>query len=309
MGTRGSGNEPDDNHTYNFVYLSGDTFRFYLEAVKYYESLLNADIEAIESDPDLERILPSRLRDTFEIGNEVKRISWTCEWMGKVVAEFGEEAYDYDQSISHGQVRLLKSVSGLYLQHLRNRRDVMAPRHTVSRHALQAVDQRLSKLTETTALGIFSDATPMPLLIDAVPEETTSVEHQAQDAVAGGDVTRIRPVVTDTIEIRDPMLRKRCLDLFEAFRQDGEHERLDTVLTEATRILEDRLRSVSGAQADCIGLNLSAYAFSGERPRLLINDSDAEQQAAHSLFRGVIGLIRNNVHHRLVNDLDPDRVL
>lgn len=122
---------------------------------------------------------------------------------------------------------------------------------------------------------------------------------------------RPQPVVLESIEIRDPELRKRCLDLFTKFRTEGAHDRLDTVVTEATRVLEDRLRSLSSAPATCTGVELAAHAF-GSSPRLIVSDVEPEQQGCPpplSLFRGVFGFIRNSVHHKLVDNLQPERVL
>ena len=113
----------------------------------------------------------------------------------------------------------------------------------------------------------------------------------------------------DSIEILDPELRSRCLDLFQSFKQDGQHERLDTVVTEATRIFENKLRSISGAPADCVGVDLATYAFGEKTPKLIISEVTAEQEAVHLMFRGVFGFIRNHVHHQLVENLLPERVL
>lgn len=112
-----------------------------------------------------------------------------------------------------------------------------------------------------------------------------------------------------SVEIRDPELRKRCLDLLSRFRKDGQHDRLDTVVNEATRILEDRLRSLSSAPATCVGVDLVKHAFGSLSPRLIVSNVSPEQEAAHLLFRGVFGFVRNSVHHRLVGTLDPGRVL
>jgi hypothetical protein len=112
-----------------------------------------------------------------------------------------------------------------------------------------------------------------------------------------------------SIEIHDPELRKRCLDLFTQFQRDGHHDRLDTVVNEATRILEDRLRSLSNALPTCVGVDLAKHASAPPSPYLTVSPILPEQEAAHLLFRGVFGFIRNSVHHRLVGTLQPERVL
>ncbi len=42
---------------------------------------------------------------------------------------------------------------------------------------------------------------------------------------------------------------------------------------------------------------------------LIVSDIPAEQDAAHLLFRGIFGLLRNVPHHRLLGELQPERVL
>jgi hypothetical protein len=54
---------------------------------------------------------------------------------------------------------------------------------------------------------------------------------------------------------------------------------------------------------------LASRAFGGSKPVLRVSAVEAEQQAAHLLYRGVFGFIRNNVHHKLRPDLAPERVL
>lgn len=90
---------------------------------------------------------------------------------------------------------------------------------------------------------------------------------------------------------------------------DGRHERLDTVIAEATRILETRLRTLTGAPQECVGVDLARRAFAGESPLLRVSDVTSEQEAVHLLFRGAFGFIRNPVQHKLLGKLSPDRVL
>ncbi|MEW6658065.1 MAG: TIGR02391 family protein [Thermodesulfobacteriota bacterium] len=156
--------------------------------------------------------------------------------------------------------------------------------------------------------GIFRNASPYPLVVSQLPE----IEGGEQVMVTGTPMiqsdVRPRPIIIGSIEILDKELRQRCLDLFAQFREGGQHDRLDTVVNEATRILEDRLRFLSSASATCTGVDLAKHAF-GQPPALIVSDVAAEQEAAHLLFRGVFGFIRNAVHHRLIETLQPERVL
>jgi hypothetical protein len=298
--------EPNDHFVYNWVSLNNDTIHFYLEAVKYYESLLQEDIAAIKGDKDLALLLNDRDTDNLEIFGELNRVLRVREWIEKKIEERGEQSYDYDFSMSHGMARFLKSVGILYLQHLKDRRNILASKSRISTHALKAVDQKISYFDEKTRIGIFKSTTPLPLLINELEHVETDGTREAPPSA---EVRRPRPILIDSIEILDPELRARCLDLFQAFKTDGQHKRLDTVVAEATRILENRLRSISDAPADSVGLELATFALGGKSPKLIISKIAGEQESVHLLFRGVFGFIRNPVHHHLVENLSPERVL
>lgn len=298
--------EPDDLHRYSWLSFNNDTIHFYLESIKYYESLLQDDIAAIENDRDLAFLLQERDKNNLEIHEELRRTGRARAWIEKKIEEGGPDAWDYDLSASHGSIRFLKSVGLLYLQHLRNRRNILASKPRISAHALKAVDQKISYFEEKTKLGVFNNATPVPLMVS---EPQTEEDVVLQTVSTELETRRPRPILIDSIEILDPELRSRCLDLFQLFKQDGQHDRLDTVVTEATRILENKLRSISGAPSNYVGVDLASYAFSGKTPKLTVSQMHAEQDSIHLLFRGVFGFIRNHVHHQLVKDLSPERVL
>jgi len=297
--------EPDDYHMYSYLSFNNDTLHFYLESIKFYEGLLKEDLVAIESDKDLAFLLAERDKNNLEIKKELERVGRAREWIEKKFEERGHEAWDYDLTASHGSIRFLKAVGLLYLQHLKNRRNILSAKPRISAHALKAVDQKISYFEEKTKLGVFNNATTRPLLVNMEEVEDVAIQPNTTEL----EIKRPRPVLIDSIEILDPELRSRCLDLFFSFKQDGQHERLDTVVTEATRILEDKLRTISGAPSTCVGVDLATYAFSGKTPQLIVSEVQAEQESAHLLFRGIFGFIRNHVHHHLVDNLSPDRVL
>ena len=301
--------EPSDHHVYSWVMFDSDTFHFYYEAVKYYESLLSADLKAIEEDKDLNAILGKKIIETFPINKELSNVKRMLSWfegkLQKQVAEFD----DYDVSISHGWVRFMKSVSLLYLKQLRLRRNILSSRPKISQHALRAIDQRISGLEETVRIGVFQYAAPIALLVDEISKTPTVPAQELTITPPTITEIRPRPVVLGSIEIFDIDLRKRCLDLFAQFKEDGEHDRLDTVVSEATRILENRLRQLSGASNELTGVELAKHAFGGPSPALIVSNVPAEQESAHLLFRGVFGFIRNSIHHRLVENLQAERVL
>ena len=305
--------EPPDHHKYNWLTFDLDTFQFYLAAVKFYEELLNKDIKAIEEDPDLKLLLDANQRKTFEIGREHRTIVNLREWMEGQIRESGPNPNDYEVDITHGSIKLMKSTAFLYLGHLRQRRNVLASRPNIAKHVLEAVDQQIHNYQQKNQMGVFKLASLRQLLVDELLEtpQATIVDDMEETTLHASmhDVLRPRPIVIDSIEILNAELRGRCLDLLEKFHEDGQEERLDTVVTEATRILENRLRTLSSADATCVGVDLASYCFGGDKPRLIVSAIAAEQDAAHLLFRGVFGFIRNKVHHHLLPNLDPTRVL
>lgn len=296
-----------DRHVYSWVMFYTDTFRFYLEGVKFYERRLQADLKAFQDDDDLSVILDKATVESMPIHQELSKVRKTIDWMEQCLKKAGSEAWDLDVSLSHGMVRFLKSTSLLYLQQLKHRRNVIASRPSIARCALEAVDARLSRLEETTRLGVFADATVLDLLAPIAVD--THESEQLPESPELLTVSLPRPVVVGSIEILDGELRTRCLDLYETFKADGTPERFDTVLTEATRILENRLRAVSKLPSTTVGVDLARAAFCGATPVVRVSTIPAEQEAAHLLYRGVFGFIRNSVHHKLVGHVSAERVL
>ena len=295
--------EPSDDSAYDIT-IWGPSLGFYIAAAKFYEELLGSDLAAISADPDLNAILGAEDRERFEIYQELERVKRAREWLE---AKRSAGKNHHWLHISHGFVRFIKASGFLYLKHLQNRRNRLAAKPSISRHALEAVDSKLASLRETVTTGVFQNATPSQLSVDEMLQVDSPGHPPA--AVASADTSTPRPVVLATIEIFDPDLRFRCLDLFNSFESAGQRDRLDTVITEATRILEDKLRKLSGAPEGTIGLDLVNYAVGGESPRLKVSDLRPEQQAVGQLFRGVFGLMRNAPHHRLLGELQPGRVV
>jgi hypothetical protein len=280
--------EPTNEHIYQWITLYRDTFLFYLKALEFYASIIDRDVEALEGDAELKKLVPEEQRRSLKIYNERDRAHRMVEWAQKKV----EERPD-----SFG-----------YVNHLKLRRNKLSAKPNISRHALQTIDEQISNREECLSVGIFRNATPLVMLAEEVTSETET-GRSVMEAESIAKAERPRPVLLDSIQILDNELRKRCLDLFDKLREDGKHERLDTVVAEATRILENRLRSLCGAEPECVGVDLAKFAFGSENAPLVVSDIVAEQQAAHLLYRGVFGFIRNQMHHRLVGTLTPDRTL
>ena len=300
--------EPSDGHIQT-IELRVDTAKFYLKALSFVEELLKRDIQALDEDPDLRALLDEEQRRSFEIDKVLMRVTRTKEFLEKQLGEQSTQEWEFLIQISHGGIRMIKSSADLFLKHLRIRRDLLAARPNMSRHALRAVDQRLAELEEKLSIGVFGPASRFDLLADQVFKQEPSPGPTPTAEVPIVFRSAPRPVVVDSIEILDAELRARCLDLFSQFQEGGQPERLDTVVTEATRILEHRIRSMCGAPAECVGVELATYAFGGSDPKLKVSEVKAEQEAAHLLARGTFGFIRNPVHHKLVPNLSAERAI
>ena len=267
--------------------------------------LLEADISALKNDHELAAIVDDI--STLPIAREAARAAQIGAWLDKEIGERGAAFQAHVLAITHGYVRLTKSVCLLYIGYLRGRRDVLAQRPQASTHLLSSVDSALAALEESMESGVFKTASQVPLLVSdvclpTVPQPPAAVSPPAPMGLP-------RTILLPSIEIADAELRSRCVDLYTNFSEDGQHDRLDTVVTEATRILEDRLRRRSGAPETTVGVELATFAFSGAAPRILVSSIPAEQEAAHLMFRGLFGFVRNHVHHRLIGRLEPQRVL
>jgi hypothetical protein len=301
--------EPGDGHFYNWVWFSKETLSFFRAAVRVYEEVLEKDIATVRDDSELSMLLDQEALESYPIGREYDRAKWVRQWLDGQIEQAGDSSMVH-ATISHGTVRFLKSVEIVFLQHLRHKRDSLAASPSTSKALLNALDQQLARVEEQAGQGIFQAATPYPLVIDQLPVATTVEDITAPIATFPEAPKRTRPVVLDTIEIRDAALRRRCLDLLAQFQQDGEHDRLDTVVSEATRILEARLRTLAGADVSGFGVDLATFAFKASpTPRLRVSEIPSEQEAAHLLYRGVFGFVRNSSHHRLLGELQPERVL
>jgi hypothetical protein len=270
--------------------------------------LLEKEITEIENDSDLKELISDEDKKSLQIYREHSRSKRVEEWLNQHIEKAGPDAFDYEFSISHSTVRYIKGAAILYLNHLKNKRNILSLKPNISKYVLETIDNLISSYEEKINIGVFEDASPMPFLLDELIDN--EIEDLAEEPQAKlSKIKRPRPVVIDSIQIIDSELRERCLDLFDVFHKDGKHERLDTVIAEATRILETRLRTLSSAPHECIGVDLAKEAFAGENPALRVSDVKSEQEAVHLLFRGTFGFIRNPVQHKLLGKLSPDRVL
>lgn len=299
--------EPHDSHQYFHVMFLRETVEFFAASAKYYAGLLEAENLELASEPHLSSLLNDDARREFRLNRDLEKAKRVGEWLKQELTQSND--YDTSFSLAHGSVRYLKSVGLLYLGFLKQRRNALSKSPNVTANLLNAVDRQISKHEETLqTAGVFADASTIPLLVEqqvasaAEPEPITSNSSVI-------NARRPRPVVLSSIEILDPELRARCLDLLDTFQKSGQSDRHDTVVSEATRILEDRLRKWTKSTDAATGPDLATRAFAGTSPMFEVSSIANEQKGVHHLHLGAFGFIRNRVQHKLHPDLPAERVI
>ena len=96
-------------------------------------------------------------------------------------------------------------------------------------------------------------------------------------------------------EITDEALRKRIEPLFRLPSLP-----LDTIVREASVVLEHRLRAVVGANSSLTGVNLVEAVLNKEKGALIFSSHPAEQDGVRMLYRGAMQFIRNPPMHKLM---------
>lgn len=301
--------ENADGHQYDWVMFRTHTIQFVIRAIDFYLSLLGDEKKELADDPELAVLITDDTRREMGLESEEQRAKRIRTWLSEKIEGRGQ--FDtVDISVSHWLVRYMKSLAFLYLKNLRERRNKLASRKSVTAFTLSAVDREISSVEDLFQnAGVFKGASTLDLLA-SYPEPSMEAAPSSGQASALLDLSqRPRPVLVGSIEILDHELRARCLDLFNQFQESGQADRNDTVVAEASRILENRLRKVLGADDGKSAKQLVSDAFNAKRPRLVVSNVPSEQESAQLLFLGTFGFIRNSVQHKLLVDMPAERVL
>jgi hypothetical protein len=301
--------ELPDHHQYRLVWFPADSIKFFVSALGFFIEHAESEKVKIEQDQYLNDFLTEETRREFMVGGDLEYAKSLREFLEKSI-EITKDHFGVTISPNHKEVRFLKSVGLLYLGAIKIRRNEIASRSNIGRNTLAAIDREITKKEEfLSSAGVFSNANPLPLFV----EQQVALSAQGQtfeiEPQSFANALRPAPVVIDSIQILDAELRKRCLDLFGQFQNNGQPERNDTVVSEAMRILEDRLRTILRCDVGMTARQLSVMAFNPDKPRLRVSAIRAEQEAAQLLFQGAFGFIRNQVQHKLIDDLPAERVL
>jgi len=300
-------NEPSENHIYEMVMFRVDSLKLMLTALKFCSKQLETALGSLRQDKEWDEILDEERWNAIPSSQELGRIKRLVEWLENLVKD-KKQPYDTVYSgIAHGAVRYMKSALGVYIDHFKEKRDALARDPSVPSSVVETIDARLAELRELMNIGIFERASLIPLIagVNRPLEKPMSVKD-----IPHSKTPQTAPVsVISTIQILDKQLQDRCLDLFQNFTEQNQGHRYDTILTEATRVMEDRMRKTSGAPSDIEGVKLATFCFGPDNGKLRFSDDNGVQESVHLLARGVFGLIRNPVHHELNEKLEKERVI
>lgn len=286
--------QPSDDDNAGNVWFWAETYREFHQGLKLV-------LQHLKSFEDLARELELKASPFDE---QVQRIEMMIAW-GE--ARLGQSFDITLRQVSYGSLRYLKA--GVLLRAgelLKRRQDVLSQRQMVPSSFLQAFDARIQQLLNFAEQGVLKALRPAELFFEAsaLAAGPPSVAPQGEPHGVIADT----PYSADASVI-DPVLRERCLPILNAFDDQGLRKQFDTVIREMSVVVEDRVRSLSGCEGTLSGLELFAAAMTGTAPRIKFSDRKDLQEAAHLLFRGYSGFVRNDVMHRLHGGFTRERVL
>jgi uncharacterized protein (TIGR02391 family) len=136
-------------------------------------------------------------------------------------------------------------------------------------------------------------------------EEINLIGFAREIEIKGSDITKFQlsktgggitsKAVKETQKFIDSTLYSRCAG-----------KDYQDVLANAFPILEEKIRNKLGLGQNCIGTKLINHALNPTSGKLILGDTEAEQEAIYFLFRGAMGYLRNPHAHRLVGGSDAE---
>ncbi len=114
---------------------------------------------------------------------------------------------------------------------------------------------------------------------------------------APGPHSKPKPLTLDDLH---PKIAARCGPRFGA----GQY---DDAIFNAFKAVEHEVRLRINAESEEIGTGLMSKAMSPKAALLIFSGVNAEQEAAHALFRGAIGVFKNPLSHRFLDISDERR--
>jgi uncharacterized protein (TIGR02391 family) len=180
-------------------------------------------------------------------------------------------------------------------QYLREQISRRAGRMTISSLAAQILWAREMEIGITVALR-RADGSVRQEVQRASVAGTSSLTPSTRARIKPSASKRARPDVAAAVDflLEDMGLRGRCRDLLLA------KTHYDRVVREATTVLDDRLKTVSGISnmnpGDLVGKALNPDP---NKAVVVVSNEKSEQQGFFSICSGVMLAFRNKAHHSL----------
>ncbi len=132
---------------------------------------------------------------------------------------------------------------------------------------------------------------------DTLPSIFTTRQPRLKTSISQkGKSQRKRSQISLAVEylIQDKELFDRCDDLIRA------KKKFDRVFREATTVLEDRIKKLSGIK-NLVGVNLVGKVLNPDPAKavLKVSNRKIEQRGFHSIYNGLMLAFRDTTHHEL----------
>ena len=125
----------------------------------------------------------------------------------------------------------------------------------------------------------------------------TQIKYLLESFIENEEENIVTPIGDFINLIKDKELKTRCIDLLAS------KEHFDRPIREATTILEDRIRSISGDNLKEVGVNLVDKVLNPDKGLRKIEGERNEQDGYYQIFRGIMMSFRNETHHRISDNL------
>lgn len=192
----------------------------------------------------------------------------------------------------------------------------------ITKSALQKrLERKAHQLSTRTWVALFALAkesrTPYLRELNSLPESGQAVVQ----SVVGGNSSKILKVpqgsqahltkkekselsILISALIQDPILKKRCADLLRA------RASYDRVFREATTILEDRIKRISGIKSmKPAALVSRALNPNPQKAVIVVSDESFEQEGFHGICKGIVLTFRDTTHHELTDKFSREDAL
>lgn len=185
-----------------------------------------------------------------------------------------------------------------------------------TQYVREQISKRASRLTITSPAAQILWAKELHIgTAHALRKATDSVKNEVRDELRSGSEStaplakthtarsvtgRARAKILDRATVsyvlQDEQLRTRCVDLIVAVKHH------DRALREATTVLEDRVKKLSGIKGmTAVPLFGKALNPDPTKAVVVISDEKEEQAGIYHICLGVMEVFRNKTHHNLSN--------